>query len=68
MFILVTTVSFIILHIFIDEGGGFFHSNSGKNFVFRGNELVLDGDDPEGGWVDTHHGQQKVRATYFSSI
>jgi len=30
-----------------------------KQMEYRGEELVLDSDDPEGGWVDTHHGQQK---------
>lgn len=30
-----------------------------KQMEYRGEELVLDTDDPEGGWVDTHHFQQK---------
>ncbi|XP_023347680.1 ubiquitin-like-conjugating enzyme ATG3 [Eurytemora carolleeae] len=30
-----------------------------KQMEYRGEEMVLDNDDPEGGWVDTHHYHEK---------
>jgi len=33
-----------------------------KQMEYKGEELVLDNDDPEGGWVDTHHFHQKDEA------
>ena len=30
--------------------------------------MVLDNDDPEGGWVDTHHYHEKVIKFYFPPL